>query len=91
MVVLVMTIHQLQLIVYVKMDIRENFVKMVGRFLEWNYDFLLLFFCLIEYFQCQANGRFMDQYNCEQGKYFECIHHGQGMNFDFFLLKIFLL
>jgi len=35
-------------------------------------------YCEIEYFRCPANGRFMDQYNCEKGKYFECIHYGQG-------------
>ncbi|CAF4272394.1 unnamed protein product [Rotaria socialis] len=32
-------------------------------------------FCEIEYFQCQGNGRFLDQYNCANGKYFECIHY----------------
>lgn len=79
MVVLVMKIHQVlfQLIVSVKMDIRENFVKLVGGFSGLNVMFLSF---RIEYFQCQTNGRFMDRYNCEKGKYFECIHQGQGMN-----------
>jgi len=34
-----------------------------------------------EYFQCRSNGRFVDQYNCAQGKYFECIHYQQGLIF----------
>ncbi|CAF4995957.1 unnamed protein product, partial [Rotaria sp. Silwood1] len=35
-------------------------------------------FCEIEYFRCQLNGRFTDEYNCAKGKYFECIHYGYG-------------
>ncbi len=52
-----------------------------------------LIFILIEYFRCQSNGRFTDRYNCEKGKYFECIHYDQGRNFDYFInfLKIFNL
>ncbi|CAF3620389.1 unnamed protein product [Adineta steineri] len=37
-------------------------------------------FCETEYFRCQANGRFIDPYNCAEGKYFECIHYQQGSN-----------
>ncbi|UJR09239.1 hypothetical protein I4U23_013485 [Adineta vaga] len=32
-------------------------------------------FCEIEYFRCRSNGRFTDQYNCKNGKYFECVHY----------------
>lgn len=67
-----------QLIVSVEMDIRENFVKRVSEFSELKCQ--VSFLLWIEYFQCQTNGRFMDRYNCEKGKYFECVHQGQGMN-----------
>ncbi len=65
------------------MDLLENSVKLVGEVFGLN-DGLMCFLFLIEYFQCQSDGRFMDQYNCEKGKYFECIHYGQGMHFESF-------
>lgn len=37
----------------------------------------ILSFYIVEYFQCQTNGRFADRYNCDKGKYFECVHQGQ--------------
>ncbi|CAF1216481.1 unnamed protein product [Rotaria sordida] len=45
-------------------------------------------YCEIEYFRCQLNGRFTDQYNCAKGKYFECIHYGyDGPNKNGILLS----
>ncbi|CAF1429681.1 unnamed protein product [Adineta steineri] len=44
-------------------------------------------FCEIEYFRCRSNGRFTDQYNCANGKYFECVHYEDGVNPDGRLLS----
>lgn len=67
------------LIVHVTMDILDNFAKLVS-FLNL---IIIGYFFLIEYFRCRSNGRFADQYNCANGKYFECIYYEQGMNVDF--------
>ena len=59
------------------MDILESFVKPVCRFRKKYMISRTSSF--VEYFRCRANGRFIDSYNCAQGKYFECIHYQQGL------------
>jgi hypothetical protein len=63
------------------MDILENSVKLVSRFLN-GIDSYLNIFLLKEYFRCRSNGRFVDPYHCAQGEYFECIHYQQGLIFN---------
>lgn len=58
------------------MDIQENSVKLVGDIQTMKVK-RFFSFSLIEYFQCQTNGRFADRYNCDKGKYFECVYQGQ--------------
>lgn len=72
------------------MDILENIAKQVDKenIVEQEKSHCNTY-TVLEYFRCRSNGRFTDVYQCENGKYFECIHFHDGKFFEFF--SLFLL